>query len=159
MLTGSQYGNDKAWQDVKNVIGDERKIEKGLCGRSLNFSVCVCVCAGGVASGGKRVTECIGPRGRGARDRRLAFGNTGRFHSKSGPIAETKKTSPILGAVFKLQRIQNRIKQIMRWRTCAALLPRLIRDKQQLSHLNRSIDLQVRCDKEFVYSCVTFKVL
>ncbi len=36
--------------------------------------VFVCVCRG-VASRGKRVTQCIGPRDR------LAIGNTGTFHS------------------------------------------------------------------------------
>ncbi len=53
----------------------------------------------GVASGGKRVTECTGPRGLGARDR-LAIGSTGTFHSSSGQIAETREISPILGAVL-----------------------------------------------------------
>ncbi len=67
-----------------------------------------------LVGGGGRVTECIGPRGLwGARDRLLAIGNTGTFHSNSGPNAETKSTSPILGAVFKLQRMRNRIKQIL----------------------------------------------
>ncbi len=42
------------------------------------LQVCTLV-ARGVASGGKRVTECIGPRGLGARDR-LAIGSTGTFH-------------------------------------------------------------------------------
>ncbi len=60
--------------------------------------------------GGGRVTECIGPRGL-ALDR-LAIGNTGTFHLRSGPIAETRESSPILGTVFKLQRMGNRIKQI-----------------------------------------------
>ncbi len=56
------------------------------------------------------VTECIGPRGL-ALDR-LAIGNTGTFHLRSGPIAETRESSPILGTIFTLQRMGNRIKQI-----------------------------------------------
>ncbi len=51
-----------------------------------------------------------------ARDRLLAIGSTGTFHSNSGPNAEMKATSPILGAVFKLQRMRNRIKQILQMR-------------------------------------------
>ncbi len=74
----------------------------------------------GVPSGGKRVTECIGPRGLGGPAIAiLAIGNTGTFHSNSGPNAETKETSPILGAVFKLQRMRNRIKQILQKREAA----------------------------------------
>ncbi len=37
-----------------------------------------------------------------ARDRLLAIGSTGTFHSNSGPIAEKMESSPIFGAVFKL---------------------------------------------------------
>ncbi len=35
------------------------------------------------------------------------------FPSSSGPIAELRVTSPILGAVLKLQNMQNHIKQIL----------------------------------------------
>ncbi len=56
------------------------------------------------------MTECIGPRG-----------STGTFHSSSGQIAKTRETSSILGAVFKLQRMRNRIKQILQ--KCEEVLP------------------------------------
>ncbi len=51
-------------------------------------------------------------RAQGSRDR-LAIGNTGTFHSNSGPNAEGKETSLILGAVFKLQHMRNSIEQIL----------------------------------------------
>ncbi len=47
-------------------------------------------------------------RSGGARDRLLAIGSTGTFYSSSGPIAEMRGTSPILGAVFKWPRMRNR---------------------------------------------------
>ncbi len=50
-----------------------------------------------------------------ARDRLLAIGSTGTFHSNSVPIAETRESSSI-GVVFKLQRIRNCIKQILQKR-------------------------------------------
>jgi len=41
-LTGSQYGNDKAWQDVKDMMGDERKIERIVWEKSsLQDFMCV----------------------------------------------------------------------------------------------------------------------
>ncbi len=66
----------------------------------------------GVASGGERVTECIGPSGLGTRDRLLAIGSTGTFYSSSGPIAEMRETSPILGAVFKWPAHQKSLLQL-----------------------------------------------
>ncbi len=60
-----------------------------------------------VASGGKRVTEYIGSRGL------LAIGSTGTFYSNSGPFAEMRETSLVLDAGFKIQRMRNRIKQIL----------------------------------------------
>ncbi len=100
--------------------------------------------------GGKGWQRAKGPEVWGARDRLLVIGNTGTFHSNCGPNAETKETSLILGAVFKLQRMRNSIKQILQKRqaalpdastSCAstsgishphsaALLPWFIRDKQ-----------------------------
>ncbi len=51
--------------------------------------------------------------GGGGGDRLLAIGSTSTFPSSSGPIAEMRVTSPILGAVLKLQSMQNHIKQIL----------------------------------------------
>ncbi len=116
--------------------------------------------------GGERVTECIGPRGLGV--------PATLFHSNSWPNADTKETSPILGAVFKLQRMRNRIKQILQ--ECeaalrdasaslaskqsrisllhsAALLPRFIRDKQR-----KTID-SFRFDTKLLYSHVIWERL
>ncbi len=63
--------------------------------------------------GGKGWQSAYGPEVWEARDRLLAIGSTGTFHSNSGPIAEKMESYPILGAVFKLQRrrMRNRIKQ------------------------------------------------
>ncbi len=137
-----------------------------------NNMYCIVICRG-VASGGKRVTECIGPSGLGARDR-LAIGNTRTFHSNSGPNTKMKETSPILGAVFKLQHMRNHIKQILQkceaalpdastsraskqsgisFPHSAALLPRSIRDKQR-----KSLDT-FRCDTELLYSRVIWERL
>ncbi len=129
----------------------------------------------GVASGGKRVTECIGPRGlRDPPHDSLAIGNTGTFYSSCGPIAKTRESSPILGAVFTLQLMRNRIMQILQMReaalsdasvSCAskmsgisvphssALLPRFIRDKQ------RKLLDPFRCDTELLYSHVIWERL
>ncbi len=123
----------------------------------------------GVARGGKgdRVHRAQGSGG--AHDRLLAIGNTGTFHSNSWPNAETKKTSPILGTVFKLQHMRNRIKQILQKckaalpdasssrasKQCgisllqsAVLLPRFIRNKQR-----KTID-PFRFDTKLLYSRV-----
>ncbi len=63
--------------------------------------------------GGKGWQSAYGPEVWEARDRLLAIGSTGTFHSNSGPIAGKMESYPILGAVFKLQRrrMRNRIKQ------------------------------------------------
>ncbi len=99
------------------------------------------------------MTEYIGVhRGLGGPSRvHLEIGNTGTFHSSSGPIAETRESSPILGAVFKLQQMRNRIKEMLQKHQAAlhdasasraskqsgislphsaALLPQFIRVKQ-----------------------------
>ncbi len=124
----------------------------------------------GVARGGEKGDRVHRAQGSGgARDRLLAIGNTGTFHSNSSPNAETKKTSPILGTVFKLQHMRNRIKQILQKRKAAlpdasasraskqcgisllqsaALLPRFIRDKQ------RKIIDPFRFDRKLLYSRV-----
>ncbi len=110
------------------------------------------------------MTECIGPRGLGGP---RSPGHREHRDIPFGPIAEKRESSPILGAVFKLQRRRNRIKQILQ--KCeaalsdassrqprvkerdqsphsAALLPRFIRDKQR-----KSLD-PFRCDTEFIQS-------
>ncbi len=109
------------------------------------------------------MTECIGPRGLGGP---RSPGHREHRDIPFGPIAEKRESSPILGSVFKLQRMRNR-KQILQKREAAlpdassrqprvkerdesphsaALLPRFIRDKQR-----KSLD-PFRCDTEFIQS-------
>ncbi len=70
--------------------------------------------ARGVASGGGMDDRVH--RAQRSYDRLLAIGSTGTFPSSSRPIAEMRVTSPILGAVLKLQSMQNHIKQILQKR-------------------------------------------
>ncbi len=150
-----------------------------LCNHHWNFILSICVfnaficwifCTDeppvhttrGVASGGKRVTECIGPRGLGGPPRdRLAIRNTGN----SGLIAETRESSPILGAVFKLQRMRSCI-NTPKARSSA---PRCIRQPRVKAERDQSpLFIRVkqrktldpfRCDTELLYSRVIWESL